>query len=152
MPAETVPLARGADPITPEDVVAVSRGRRVRLHDAARERMSRTRGVIERAIERGDAVYGVTRGVGALKTVVVDETEQAAFNRALLVSHNVCHGPTAPPALVRATMVARAAGLALGYAGVRPRVAEALCEALDAGVTPPVHTIGSGGPAGLRHM
>src|ERR1700753_1575687 len=152
MPAETVPLARGADPITPEDVVAVSRGGRGRLDDAAGERMSRTRGVIERAIERGDAVYGVTRGVGALKTVAVGETDQAAFNRALLISHNVGHGPLAPAELVRAAMVVRAAGLALGYAGVRPRVAEALCDALTADVTPSVHTIGSVGQADLRRM
>ena len=114
--------------------------------------MERTRGVIERALERGDPVYGVTRGVGALKTVSIDDAEQGAFNRALLVSHNVGHGPLAPPEVVRATMVTRAAGLALGYAGVRPVVAEALCAALNAGIAPRLHTIGSVGQADLSQM
>ncbi len=114
--------------------------------------MEQTRGVIERALGRGDPVYGVTRGVGALKTVPVDAAEQGAFNRALLVSHNVGHGALAPPEVVRATMVTRAAGLALGYAGVRPVVAEALCAALNAGIAPRLHTIGSVGQADLSQM
>ncbi|HUB76282.1 MAG TPA: aromatic amino acid ammonia-lyase, partial [Solirubrobacteraceae bacterium] len=152
MDPELPELVLGQRPLTPEDVVAVSRGRRVTLGAQARAAMQRSRDVIERALQRGDAIYGVTRGVGALKTVAVDASEQAAFNRALLVSHNVGHGPIASVQLARATMVTRAAGLAIGYAGVRPRVAEALCDALNAGVSPRLHTIGSVGQADLSQM
>jgi histidine ammonia-lyase len=150
--AEDEPFVLGDRALTPADVAAVADGRRVALGARAHAAMTRTRGVIERALERGDPVYGVTRGVGALKTVSIDDDEQAAFNRALLVSHNVGHGPLAPPEIVRAAMVVRAAGLALGYAGVRPVVAEALCAALNAGVTPRLHTIGSVGQADLSQM
>src|ERR1700761_4985720 len=136
MSAEPSELALGERGLTPEDVVGVSHGRRVALGAEARTAMQPSRDVIERALDRGDAIYGVTRGVGALKTVAVDASQQAAFNRALLVSHNVGHGPIAPVPFARAAMVTRAAGLAIGYAGVRPRVAEALCDALNAGVTP----------------
>ena len=151
-PAPVLVLVLGERPVTAGDVVAVAAGRRVELGTGARATMERTRGVIERALERGDPVYGVTRGVGALKTVSVDDAEQAAFNRALLVSHSVGHGPLAPPEIVRAAMVTRAAGLALGYAGVRPEVAEALCAALNAGIVPRLHTIGSVGQADLSQM
>jgi histidine ammonia-lyase len=147
---EHEPLVLGERPVTPADVMAVAGGRRVALGAAARATMDRTRGVIERALERGDPVYGVTRGVGALKTVSIDD--QRAFNRALLVSHNVGHGGLAPPEVVRATMFTRAAGLALGYAGVRPVVAEALCAALNAGIAPRLHVIGSIGQADLSQM
>jgi histidine ammonia-lyase len=145
-------LTLGRRPVTPEDVVAVAAGRPVTLGEAARATMLRSRELLERVIERGDAVYGVTRGVGALKTVAVDDAEQGAFNRALLISHNVGHGPVAPDGFARAAMVTRAAGLALGYAGVRPRVAEALCAALNAHITPRLHTIGSVGQADLSQM
>jgi histidine ammonia-lyase len=145
-------LLLGERPVTPGDVAAVATGRRVELGDSARAGMVRTRAVIERALERGDPIYGVTRGVGALKTVSIDDAEQGAFNRALLVSHNVGHGPLAPPEVVRAAMITRAAGLALGYAGVRPVVADALCAALNAGVTPRLHMIGSVGQADLSQM
>jgi histidine ammonia-lyase len=114
--------------------------------------MKRSREVIERALARGDAVYGVTRGVGALKTVGVDDDGQAAFNRALMVSHSVGYGPFAPAEFARAAMATRAAGLALGHAGVRPQVADALCAALNANVVPRLHTIGSVGQADLSQM
>jgi len=152
MSAELPELVLGDRPLTPEDVVAVAQGRRIVLGPRARGAMRASRGVLERALHRGDAIYGVTRGVGALKTVAVDASEQAAFNRALLLSHNVGSGPLAPDAAARAAMVTRAAGLALGYAGVRPRVAEALCEALNGGITPRLHTIGSVGQADLSQM
>ena len=42
------------------------------------------------------------------------------------------HGELAPPEFVRAAMVVRAAGLAVGVGGVRPVVADAFCRALDA--------------------
>jgi len=150
--AEQQPLVLGERPLTPADVAAVAGGRRVQLGERGRAEMVRSRAVIGRALERGDPVYGVTRGVGALKTVAVDDGDQGAFNRALLVSHNVGHGPLAPPEIVRATMVTRAAGLALGYAGVRPVVAEALCAALNAGIVPRLHMIGSVGQADLSQM
>ena len=152
MNGEGSPLVLGERPVRPEDVVAVAAGRSVELGPAARAEMARTRQVIERALERGDPVYGVTRGVGALKTVPVGKADQAAFNRALLISHNVGHGPLAAPEFVRAAMVTRAAGLALGFAGVRSRVAEALCDALNARVTPLLHTIGSVGQGDLSQM
>jgi histidine ammonia-lyase len=149
---EAAPLVLGARAVTPEDVVAVAAGRPVKLGAAAHAAMTASREVLERALDRGDPIYGVTRGVGALKAVAVEDDEQAAFNRALLVSHQVGHGELAPPRFARAAMVARAAGLALGYAGVRPRVAEALCAALNAGVTPELHAIGSVGQADLSQM
>jgi histidine ammonia-lyase len=152
MTGDAAPLVLGERPVTPEDVVAVAGGRPVELGAAARTAMARSREVLERALQRGDAIYGVTRGVGALKAVAVEDSEQTAFNRALLVSHQVGHGELAPPEFSRATMVARAAGLALGYAGVRPRVAEALCAALNAGITPQLHAIGSIGQADLSQM
>jgi histidine ammonia-lyase len=58
----------------------------------------------------------------------------------------------APPAFVRAALVVRAQGLALGAAGVRPRVAEALIEAVNAGLAPTVHLIGSIGQSHLSPL
>jgi len=152
MTGDPTVLVLGDRAVTPEDVVAVAAGRTVALGGAAREAMTGSREVLERALERGDSIYGVTRGVGALKGVAVPDEEQTAFNRALLVSHAVGHGELAPPQFARAAMIARAAGLALGHAGVRPHVAEALCATLNAGLTPGLHTIGSVGQADLSQM
>jgi histidine ammonia-lyase len=142
----------GAGPLTPAVVVEVAGGRRVRLAQEARERMLSTRSLAERLVARGDVVYGLTTGVGALKTVGIAEEAQGAFNKLLLRAHAVGHGEPVPPEWVRATMVVRAGGLAIGAAGVRPTVPEAFCEALNAGFAPAVHRIGSVGQADLSQM
>ncbi len=152
MTGGAAPLVLGERPVCPEDVAAVAAGRPVQLGAAARAAMTASREVLQGALQRGDPIYGVTRGVGALKVVAVHDDEQGPFNRALLISHQVGHGEIAPPAFARAAMVARAAGLALGFAGVRPHVAEALCAALNAGITPELHTLGSVGQADLSQM
>ncbi|MET0818997.1 MAG: aromatic amino acid lyase [Solirubrobacteraceae bacterium] len=146
------PLMLGADRVRPADVAAVARGRTVALGDEARERMAATRRALEAMIERGDAIYGATTGVGALKTVGVDPSAQPAFNRLLLGAHAVGHGDHVSEEATRATMLVRAAGLAIGAAGVRPDVVDALCAALDAGFTPAVHAIGSVGQADLSQL
>src|SRR5579875_1319301 len=138
MTGDCAALVLGEQPVTPEDVVAVAAGRPVELGATARQAMTRSREVLERALDRGDAIYGVTRGVGALKTVAVKDDEQEPFNRALLISHRVGHGDLAPPQFARAAMVACAA--------------ETLCAALNAGLAPRLHMIGSVGQADLSQM
>ena len=49
-------------------------------------------------------------------------------------------------------MVVRAAGMAVGAAGVRAALADAFCDALNAGFTPTVHRIGSVGQADLSQL
>ncbi|HXV58097.1 MAG TPA: aromatic amino acid lyase [Gaiellaceae bacterium] len=132
------------------DLVAVAReGARVELSQEAAARMRRTRAVVERALERGDAVYGTTTGVGARKKVAVPPEEAAAFNRALLANHLVAAGPSAPAEVVRATALRVANGLAKGTAGVRPELAERLVAALNADELPGVRLLGSVGQADL---
>jgi histidine ammonia-lyase len=147
------PVALGATPLTPQlvDQVAAA-GRRVALADEARARMLESRALLERILERGDVVYGLTTGVGALKTVAVAPGAQHPFNQLLLRAHVAGAGAAVPAEWVRATMLVRAAGVAVGAAGVRPALADALCDALNAGFAPTVHRIGSVGQADLSQL
>jgi histidine ammonia-lyase len=147
------PVVIGAGRLSIADVVRVAtRGADVVLDRGARERMNVARDVIERLLECGEPVYGLTTGVGPQKTVAVTASEQEHFNRLMVLGHCVGHGELAPPAFVRATLVVRAEGLALGAAGVRPVVAEALLDALNAGLVPAVHLIGSIGQSDLSPL
>jgi histidine ammonia-lyase len=147
-----VTLVLGDRPLLPADVCDVARGRRVTLGQSARERMDASRAVLERLLERDEPIYGLTTGVGAMKDVRITPEGQAVFQTLLLRSHRAGHGDLAPAEFVRAAMVVRAAGLAVGAGGVRPLVAEALCRALDAPGAPRVHLIGSIGQADLSQM
>jgi histidine ammonia-lyase len=146
------PLVLGDHPLRYDEVVAVAHGRRVVLGTAADTRMKASRTTLEELLARGDMVYGLTTGVGAIKTVRIDAGGQQAFQTLLLRAHRVGHGELAPPQFVRAAMLVRAAGLAVGVAGVRPEVADAFCRALDTRATPRVHQIGSIGQADLSQL
>ncbi|HTE63342.1 MAG TPA: aromatic amino acid ammonia-lyase, partial [Solirubrobacteraceae bacterium] len=145
-------LVLGDGPLLPADVCDVARGRRVALGPSARERMDASRAVLERLLERDEPIYGLTTGVGAMKEVRIAPDAQEAFQRLLLRAHVAGHGELAPAEFVRAAMVVRAAGLAVGAGGVRPAVAEAYCRALDAPEPPRVHMVGSIGQADLSQM
>ena len=149
----SAPASVGRGALTIGDVVRVAvQNEQVALEPKARERMMDARAVIDRALARGDAVYGLTTGVGPQKRVVVPAAEQEHFNRLLVLAHCVGHGEMAPAPFVRAAMFVRAEGLALGSAGVRPAVVEALLDALNAGFTPSVHLIGSIGQSDLSPL
>jgi histidine ammonia-lyase len=114
--------------------------------------MRETRELVDRALERGDVVYGMTTGVGARKKTSVPAEEARDFNRALIANHLVGTGPDAPVEIVRATMVRLANALASGIPGVRPQIAERFAAALNEGEHPRVRLLGSLGQADLPAM
>jgi histidine ammonia-lyase len=140
----------GSD-LTIEDVVAVARGIETASLDlGARASMDRAREVVDRALERGDEVYGLTTGIGSLNRVPVSGApgETRSFDRSLIERHRVGQGPFAPTEVVRAMIVCVANSLARGFAGVRPVVVDALLALLEGNV-PDVRTLGSIGQADL---
>jgi histidine ammonia-lyase len=136
--------------LTVEEVVRVARaGEQVELDPGAGDRMRKSRALVERVVERGDVVYGLTTGVGARKKVRVAPDEIPGFNRALISNHLTGTGPDAAPEIVRATMLRIANAFARGTAGVRPELAERLLAALNQGEQPRVRLLGSLGQADL---
>ena len=75
-----------------------------------------------------------------------DELEQ--LQRNVVRSHACGVGPPLGRAEVRAMMLIRANVLAKGYSGIRPLVAQRLCDLLNRNVTPVVPSQGSVGASG----
>lgn len=153
----TSPLELDGQSLTLPDVVRVARHRQpVRLAPDAKVRMQRVRGVVERKLERGEAVYGVNTGFGKLSDVAVSKDRLADLQVNLVRSHAAGVGPLLPEEEVRAMMLLRANVLAKGHSGVRPELAELLVGMLNAGVHPPVPEQGSVGASGdlapLSHL
>jgi histidine ammonia-lyase len=139
--------------LTVADVVRVARdGEPVELAPEALERIRETRALVERAVERGDEIYGVTTGVGARKKVRVALEEIPVFNRRLIDNHRVGTGPDALPEVVRATMVRIVNAFAKGTSGVRPEIAERILRALNDGERPRVRMLGSLGQGDLAPL
>jgi histidine ammonia-lyase len=136
--------------LTLEEVVRVAReGEEVSVPADALARMRESRTLVERAVERGDEIYGVTTGVGARKKLRVPREEIPAFNRALIANHRVGQGPDAPDDVVRATMLRVSNAFAKGTAGVRPEILARIVQALNEGERLRVRLLGSFGVADL---
>src|SRR6266404_2033472 len=143
--------------LTIAQVTAVARdGEPCAIAPAAVENMQRSRAVVER-LAAGDApVYAVNTGVGLLADVRVPPDELEQLQRNVVRSHACGVGQPLAPEEVRAMMLIRANVLAKGFSGIRPVVAERLCDLLNQGVTPVVPSQGSVGASGdlapLAHM
>jgi histidine ammonia-lyase len=139
--------------LTLADVVRVAREReRVSLAPEGIERMKQARAVVEEILTKGEAVYGLTTGVGSRKRVAVSAESVDRFNRLVLLNSRVGQGPAATEDVVRAAMLLLANGLSKGTTGVRPELARRITEALNADVYPQVRILGSVGLADLAPM
>ena len=152
---ETVVLT-GAD-LTVEAVEAVARnGAPVSLAEAARARMQAARDVIERLVDEGAVVYGVTTGFGFLADRTIDRGDVERLQENLLVSHAAGVGDPLPREVIRAMLVLRANTLALGRSGARPLVVDRILDLLRLGIHPIVPAQGSVGASGdlapLAHL
>src|SRR6266851_6189758 len=145
------------DHLSIEDVISVAAGAdAVSLAPLSIEKMLRSRAVVERLAVADAPVYGVNTGVGLLADVRVPQADLEQLQRNVIRSHAAGVGDPLARDEVRAMMLIRANVLAKGFSGIRPVVAERLCDLLNRGVTPVVPARGSVGASGdlapLAHM
>src|ERR1700734_1716501 len=159
--------------LTIAQVSAIARGGEAAgIAPGAIKAMQRSRGVVER-LATGDApAYAVNTGVGLLADVRVPAGDLAKLQRNVVRSHPAGVRPNLQQTVVpshaagggeplgraetRAMMLIRANVLAKGFSGIRPVIAQRLCDLLNKGVTPVVPARGSVGASGdlapLAHM
>ena len=142
--AERFPVRLDGRRLTAADVFAVAcRGASVELAPDAIARNRAAAAAVTAILERGDPLYGVTTGVGVLRTRAVQDAERGDMSLRLLRSHAGGGGARLTADLVRAAMVVRTNQLGAGGAGVSPELLSALVAALNAGVVPAVRELGS---------
>ena len=128
----------------------------VEIAPAARERMIASRKVIERLVQSDAAVYGVNTGFGKMASVRISREQIGELQVNLVRSHACGVGTPLSEQETRAMLVLRANAIAKGFSGVRPVVAETLCEMLNKRVHPVIPSQGSVGASGdlapLAHL
>ena len=140
-----------------EQVSAVAlKSEPVSLAASSLEKMRRSRAVVERLAEGEEPVYGVNTGVGRLADVRIAKEDLEQLQRNIVRSHACGVGDPLSREEVRAMMLIRANVLAKSFSGIRPVVAERLCELLNHDIIPVVPSRGSVGASGdlapLAHM
>jgi histidine ammonia-lyase len=139
-------------PLAVEELVEVVGGAQVELGPGALARIRASRAVVDQALDSGDAIYGLTTGIGHLKDTRLPDEELRRAQQVLVMTHAGGIGPTLPTELVRAALMARLNGIARGGSGASPAVAETLAAMLNAGVHPLVAETGSVGAGDLAQM
>jgi len=149
----TAPVDLDGASLTPGAVARIARGgAHAHVTADAQGRNDRARAVIAGLLARGDDLYGVTTGVGALRAYRVPESDRERYSLGLLRSHACGAGDPLPSIVVRAAMATRANQIGAGGAGVAPELLAALVGALNAGLSPFTRELGSLGTGDLTNL
>jgi histidine ammonia-lyase len=146
MPELVTLTGRDLDPATVWQV-AVD-GAAVAIDPDALRSVAANRAALDGAIERGERIYGVTTGLGALVRERVSAEHAATMQRDVLRSHAAGVGEPLPSEVVRAALAIRLNGLLRAHSGVRALLVERIAQLLNAGVVPVVPRTGSLGASG----
>lgn len=128
----TLGQARG----TVDEIVRIADGAPIALEKAALDNMARVSSRIQRAIEQGQIIYGLTTGVGDLVTTRLSPDRMTDTQLNMLRSHACGVGPDLTVREVRAMMAVTLKSLLQGYSGVTPALAQRIADMLNRQVTP----------------
>ncbi|HEY2695941.1 MAG TPA: aromatic amino acid ammonia-lyase [Pseudonocardiaceae bacterium] len=145
-------ITLGGGTLTAAEVVAIARGgSRAALAPEGLTRAAASHDVAKALVgKRG--VYGRTTGVGANRSVQIDDVEAPDHGLNLLRSHAGGAGPLLDAPIVRAMLAVRANQLAVGGAGVQPELITALVDLVNSGRLPTVYRFGAIGTADLTAL
>ncbi|PLF21362.1 histidine ammonia-lyase, partial [Klebsiella pneumoniae] len=129
-------ITLGQAPGTVDEIVRIADGAPVALEKAALDNMARVSSRIQRAIEQGQTIYGLTTGVGDLVTTRLSPDRMTDTQLNMLRSHACGVGPDLTVREVRAMMAVTLKSLLQGYSGVTPALAQRIADLLNRQVTP----------------
>lgn len=120
-----------------EELVAIARyGAKVEFSEAYKARVTKSRGLVEKWIDEGRVMYGITTGFGALCTQIITPEETAKLQKNIVLSHSTSVGDPMNIEEVRATMLMVLQNVGQGYCGARLETMEMYRQFLNVGLTP----------------
>lgn len=143
--------------LTLEEIISVARNNYiVELSEEARERVIKSRNIVDKIVENNEVIYGITTGFGKFSDVTISGEDCKSLQKNLIISHACGFGNPLAKDEVRTAMLLRANALSKGYSGIRLSTLSTLIEMLNKGVHPIIPEKGSLGASGdlapLSHM
>jgi phenylalanine ammonia-lyase len=111
-------------------------------------RIEASRTLLQQALQRGEAIYGVTSGFGGMAHLSIDGLNAVELQNNLPWFLKTGCGPRLNDADVRAAMLLRANALMRGASAIRMELIDRLVLFLNHGATPHVYQFGSIGASG----
>jgi histidine ammonia-lyase len=137
-------LVASPEDLDPGLILRVAAGARIRLAPALLAEVQRRCEAAREALRRGDPVYGVNTGMGALAGVRLSEAEQLAHQRNLLLARASGGPPWLDAADARALIAVRLRTFLSGDSGVSAALCQRLAELLGQDVVPAIPRAASG--------
>lgn len=120
------------------------------------QKVAECREVVEKIVEDGKVVYGITTGFGKFSDVLIQKDDVKALQHNLIQSHACGIGDPFPEEVSRGMLILRANTMLKGVSGVRPLVVNMLLEFVNRKIHPVVPQQGSLGASGdlapLSHL
>lgn len=120
----------------------------VQLCENARTKVLQARNYVDSIVKKGEPVYGINTGFGALSDKHIESRDLESLQYNLIRSHCTGVGRPFSRAITRAIMLLRANCLASGFSGVSLECIELLIAFLNHDITPIVPEKGSVGASG----
>ncbi len=130
-----------------KEIVRIAEGEEMKLSEGAKEKMRKSRKIVEDYYKEGRALYGVTTGIGELANVLLSKEEARIFPEKLILSHSGGAGKILSKEVIRAAIASRLSSISKGYSGVRVEVVEFIIEMMNRGITPVMYeaSVGASG-------
>ena len=120
------------------------------------KRINQSRKLVEKWVENGEVIYGVTTGFGEFANINISKKNLRKLQENLILSHAVGCGENLPPKIVKIMMLLRLNALVRGYSGIRLSTLELLIAMINKNIIPIIPSQGSVGSSGdlvqLAHL
>jgi histidine ammonia-lyase len=128
----------------------------VSLSNESKRKVIKTRKLIDKWVDEGKVIYGVTTGFGEFANVSISKKDIEKLQENLIVSHSTGVGDPLPPFIVKIMMLLRVNALSSGYSGIRLETLELLIAMINNNIIPVIPSQGSVGSSGdlapLAHL
>ena len=120
------------------------------------KKIKKSRDLVEKWVNKGESIYGVTTGFGEFSNVKISKENIEKLQKNLILSHAVGCGENLSPMIVKIMMLLRLNALARGYSGIRLETLDLLIKMMKYNIIPVVPSQGSVGSSGdlvqLSHL
>ncbi|GJM62727.1 histidine ammonia-lyase [Persicobacter diffluens] len=147
----------GEDYLTAGTALKIARGEvRGTLSAAQRAKVIANREVVEKIVEKGDAVYGINTGFGPLCTTSISKEETKILQSNILQSHSVGVGNPVETEIAKLMLVLKMQSLSKGNSGINENTLDRILWHIENDAIPVVPEQGSVGASGdlcpLSHL
>ncbi len=147
----------GKDYLTSGLVLEISHGKiQGKISKENREKVRKSREVVENIVEKGHPVYGINTGFGPLCTTKISKEETQILQTNILKSHSVGVGKPIDQEIAKLMLILKVHSLAKGFSGISETTLDRIIWHINNDAVPVVPSQGSVGASGdlapLSHL